>query len=416
MKPLLLEIQAFGPYADKQVLDFRHLEGTDLVLIEGPTGAGKTTIFDAISFALFGRVPGARHDSMGRLRSTHASAAGLATQAIFTFQTGADIYRVERSPEYWRPKKGGRSGETKEPARARLYRVVGGIDGDLGRDEPLTAKIPEVNDRVTEILGLSADQFNQVLVLPQGQFRDFLLSPSDQKQQLLERLFGDPLHGRIAEILAMEQREADQRLKDVDAFLSRHLDAAGFTDGKEVLATAEGVDLALPFLRDEEESARQGLQEATELLGRVRDVASRFDRLSELTKEYEQQRLHQGALEPRRRELDLADRAEMLRPLLEDMARAEKMATSCKVTLADLEPRLAKAMVEEDRVAADIAAFERGAKDEEAWRTEGARLAQLEETEEAAAKERAERARLEVEQKRLWSERSRAVTDLLLAV
>jgi exonuclease SbcC len=152
VKPGLLEIQAFGPYAQRQVVDFACLEGADLVLIEGPTGAGKTTLFDAISYALYGRVPGARADALHQLRCAHPAASGLETLLSFSFELRGKRYRVERQPEQRRPKKRG-EGDTTQPAQARFYEVA-----EDGRETLRASKVTEVDQRVIELTGLSAKQ------------------------------------------------------------------------------------------------------------------------------------------------------------------------------------------------------------------------------------------------------------------
>src|SRR5690349_5542201 len=126
MKPLRLQVNGFGPYAGEQVFDFDQLKGRSFFLIHGPTGAGKTSILDAICFALYGQSTGSR---TGRqLRSDHADAAP-ATQVVFDIAIGRDQYRVFRSPEYERPKKKGQ-GTVIQPQKATLWKRTSSTNGD----------------------------------------------------------------------------------------------------------------------------------------------------------------------------------------------------------------------------------------------------------------------------------------------
>ena len=211
MKPLRLEMRAFGPYANEQKLDFRSLGANTLFLIWGPTGSGKTTIMDAMSFALFGQSSGQLREP-AQLRSQHA-AAGDATEVVFDFAVGADHYRVRRSPDQERPAKRG-GGLTREAHKAELRRLQpDGAEGTL-----LAARPSEVGEKVQALLGFSADQFRQVVVLPQGQFQNFLHSTDKDREAILEVLFNTEFYRRVEEHL----KEKAKKLKA--AFEKAHAD------------------------------------------------------------------------------------------------------------------------------------------------------------------------------------------------
>ena len=163
MRPLQLTVSAFGPYAGETAIDFTALGEAGLYLITGDTGAGKTTIFDAISLALFGEASGENRQST-MLRSLYA-AADTPTFVALTFAYGGQRYTVRRSPEYLRPKARG-EGTVKQAADAMLTYPDGRI----------VTKVREVNEAVTAILGVDRQQFRQIAMIAQGDFLRLLLS------------------------------------------------------------------------------------------------------------------------------------------------------------------------------------------------------------------------------------------------
>src|SRR5699024_8984165 len=173
-----LEITGFGPFSGTQRVDFDDLGADGLFLLHGQTGAGKTTVLDAVAFALYGTVPGARQDGR-RLRSDHA-APGTPTEVTLHATIAGRSLRLRRSPEYMRPKQRG-TGETKEQARVTLEWVDGSGEN--------LSRIPDVAAQVTRLLGMSAEQFFQVVLLPQGEFARFLKAETKTRAALLERLF-----------------------------------------------------------------------------------------------------------------------------------------------------------------------------------------------------------------------------------
>ncbi|MGN1061163.1 MAG: AAA family ATPase [Candidatus Coproplasma sp.] len=176
MKPIKLVMSAFGPYADKTELDFTLLGESGVYLICGETGAGKTTIFDAIVFALYGRASGdSRQPEM--FRSKYASPQ-TPTFVDLTFSYRGEEYRVVRNPEYERKKAKG-EGVTKEAAAAELYRPDGKV----------FTKVREVNEQITQILGIDREQFRQIAMIAQGDFSKLLLAPTEDRKTIFRRIF-----------------------------------------------------------------------------------------------------------------------------------------------------------------------------------------------------------------------------------
>ena len=181
MRPLKLTVAGFGPYAGTQVLDFENLGTSGLYLITGDTGAGKTTIFDAITFALFGEASGeSRKASM--LRSKYAK-AGDPTFVELTFVYGDKEYTVKRNPEYERAKTRG-TGVTKQSADAQLTYPDGRV----------VTKLKDVDKAVREIIGLSREQFSQVAMISQGEFRKLIQADTKARQEIFRDIFGTGLY------------------------------------------------------------------------------------------------------------------------------------------------------------------------------------------------------------------------------
>lgn len=176
MRPLKLTISAFGPYADKTVLELENLGKNGLYLICGDTGAGKTTIFDAITFSLYGEASGNNRDA-AMLRSKYA-APETPTETELLFEYLGKEYYIKRNPEYERPKTRG-SGTTVEKANAELHLPDGRI----------ITKVKEVNREIIEILGIDKSQFSQIAMIAQGDFLRLLLATTDERKKIFQKLF-----------------------------------------------------------------------------------------------------------------------------------------------------------------------------------------------------------------------------------
>ena len=201
-----LTMTGIGPYAGTETIDFDRFTASGRFLLTGPTGAGKTTIIDAIVFALYGQVADSAGSSKQRLRSTLVDGAA-ASEVDLTFSTSAGVYRILRSPEYRRPKKRG-TGTTRQNASARLWRLA--APGGRPLDDPLT-RLDDVGAEVARVVGLSRDQFTQTVVLPQGRFARFLRATSADRHTLLRDVFGtaifDAIQAEIAERGRLTDRE-----------------------------------------------------------------------------------------------------------------------------------------------------------------------------------------------------------------
>ena len=218
MRPLQLTMQAFGPYRDRTVLDFAELGAQNIFVITGPTGAGKTTIFDAMCYALYGNATGERSEK--GLRSDFVQDEdNLITEVIFRFEVRGQIYEIRRQPAQKLPKQRG-SGYKEGEHEATLCC----INDDPAQDlfAPIS-RLSEVEKKIEEILGLSYDQFRKIVMIPQGEFRRFLGASTTEKQEILQKLFGTEVYEQVQNELAGRARTMENTYKELTGYLHTRL-------------------------------------------------------------------------------------------------------------------------------------------------------------------------------------------------
>lgn len=208
MKPILLTITAFGPYKDKEVIDFRKLQNHQLFVISGNTGAGKTTIFDAICYALYGEASGEERKDPKMLRS-HFADDDVFTTVELVFQLRNKTYKVYRKLGHI--KKGNK---TPSVSVAELSEI------EDGKEIPCCeAKIFEVNRKIEELIGLTKAQFSQIVMLPQGEFRKLLTSDTDNKEEILRRIFKTETYQSLKNRFDEKRKKAENEVNEVNAQL-----------------------------------------------------------------------------------------------------------------------------------------------------------------------------------------------------
>lgn len=206
MIPVKLILSAFGSYAGREEIDFEKA-GAGIFLVSGDTGAGKTTVFDAITYALYDQTSGGKRDG-NMMRSQYA---GLDTPTFvdFTFQYREQLYRIVRSPEYERPSrrkgKDGKPGTTVEKAKVSLY---------LPDGSEFMGKKGEVNRKIVEIIGLDAGQFTQTVMLAQGDFLKLLYARSDERKEIFSRIFQTDVFAQIQRKLREKARALYGQIQD----------------------------------------------------------------------------------------------------------------------------------------------------------------------------------------------------------
>ena len=323
MKPEKLIISAFGPYAEKTEIDFEALGDRGLFLVTGDTGAGKTTIFDAISFALYGEASGEAREA-GMLRSKYASEQ-TPTFVELTFSCREKRYRIRRNPEYLRPKGRG-TGFTVQKSDAELTFFDG---------RPPIAKTKEVTKAVTELLGLDYRQFTQIAMIAQGDFQKLLLAGTAERADIFRRIFHTDPYQELQNRLKAAVKE---RWKDYDE-LRRSI--SQYLDGVQCSYVPE-IDLEFRALKKEhfDGKAVRGMELLTQLLYVDQSRLLQLDgELGELENQIQAQDQLLGKARQGQRlaqELALKEKEEKeLLPVLDDRARqlaeAETRAAVCPV-------------------------------------------------------------------------------------
>ncbi|MFQ6537133.1 MULTISPECIES: AAA family ATPase [Aphanothece] len=338
MRPHLLEIEAFGPYAEAVRVPFDNLARDGLFLIHGSTGSGKTYLLDALCFALYGEVSGER--SVKGLRSDHAP-AGAVPRVALEFSAADGRWRVERQPAHEAPKARG-SGTTSRPAKAALWRLVG-----EGR-EPVAGNVTEVSREITRLVGLDAAQFRQVILLPQGRFAEVLRARDEEREALLKTLFDTTLYERAMGWLEDQARQARVGLAEQRRCLatwreqvwqawepwsepdaSIRADAAPQPDGPELdQAALEALGAAIATqeatARSDHEVAVRRFEQAQADLQACLTLTERWDRRQGARQRLQELERQDAAIAQLRLRLDLAERAEQLRPSLRAISEARE--------------------------------------------------------------------------------------------
>ena len=215
MRPLKLTMQAFGPYASKQEIDFTQLGEKTMFVVSGATGAGKTTIFDGISFAIYGKASG--DDRNGSDLRSQFALDDTITEVSLEFQLREKRYFITRSPQQEKKKARG-EGTTIQGAKAELY--------ELGDEETLlAANVRDVDEKINEIMKIDCHQFRQIMMIPQGEFRKLLVSDSKDKEKILQKLFHTEHYKRIEETLKEQasqlRKEVEQSVLERNSYINR---------------------------------------------------------------------------------------------------------------------------------------------------------------------------------------------------
>ncbi|QWW20317.1 AAA family ATPase [Schaalia sp. 19OD2882] len=206
MRPRTLDFTGIGPFAGPQHIDFTEFEASGIFLLRGPTGAGKSTLVDAVTFALFGDVARQGDSDKARLRSTYCRSLDPSVVEL-VFETGRGLFRVRRTPSYT---KAGR--KTPLNATIRLERVVEGDDGAFTQVEAISSNIQEANAELSRIVGLTKEQFLQTVVLPQGKFARFLSATSAERERILRNVFGTHVFQVVQDELRGRAGDAQSRI------------------------------------------------------------------------------------------------------------------------------------------------------------------------------------------------------------
>lgn len=279
MKPLHLTMSAFGPYADKIEVPFERFGESGLYLVTGDTGAGKTTIFDAITFALYGESSGKVRDS-SMLRSDYASPTQK-TEVCLTFSYKGDIYKVERTPQYERAKARG-DGTTKEVASATL----------IYPDGKVLTGVKQVTTAITELIGIDSKQFAQIVMIAQGDFLELLLADTVKRSGIFRKIFNTEkiqLFQKNIKQQALEQkRNLDMQKESVMQYVSQIVcntpELENLRDSADVYTLKPLTDELEKSIKDDETAYNQSQINLDVIRKTLEQLSSKLDKAKECEK------------------------------------------------------------------------------------------------------------------------------------
>ncbi|WP_100011509.1 AAA family ATPase [Lentibacillus sediminis] len=321
MKPLRLTMTAFGPYKDTESIDFSELEENNLFVISGNTGAGKTTIFDGICFALYGSASGSDRGDYNMLRSDFAE-DHIHTSVELEFELNGKTYRIMRQLGHL--KKGNK---TKTGDRCEFFEKVD------GREIPCVDRqmVREIDQKVEVIIGLTKDQFKQIVMLPQGEFRKLLTSETENKEAILRKIFKTDSYKQMNELLRERKNQAENTYKEKEYMLERHVsDIISVLPRREesslfgVLAEEHhnvhqilaGLEKEKAFYQDkiqnDQEASDKAFQERERKqkeLHQAETVNEQFQQLDQKEKQLREQKEKIPAVEEKEKQVTAAERA-----------------------------------------------------------------------------------------------------------
>lgn len=266
MRPVYIRMSAFGPYAGIQELNMEELGAGGLYLVTGDTGAGKTTIFDAITFALYGEASGDSREA-GMLRSKYADPS-VPTEVELTFIYGGKTYKVCRNPEYERPTKRG-TGMTMQKAEAEL----------IYPDGRVVTKPKDVTAAVTEIMGVNREQFCQIAMIAQGKFRDLIEKGTTERQKIFREIFRTAPYQQVQDILKGKYRALERECETLRESVKQYIQGILWNkDASEETPVEEVMELLTEQNKADQEiqaGLLEELQQKEQVLQKIRSELER---------------------------------------------------------------------------------------------------------------------------------------------
>ncbi len=322
-------MRAFGPYAGETVIDFEKLQGRHLFLICGPTGAGKTTILDAMCYALYGKTSGDRTGE--KMRSDYADSSER-TEVIFDFMLGDKTYRATRSPAQMVDKKRG-SGQTLAAMQASLSELEDGKEINTLRTG--------IEEAAGKLIGLNADQFCQVILLPQGDFRKLLVAKADEREAILKQLFKtqrfSEFKDRLKDRLDAKVREKMEKQTREDQILS----TAGAADEKQLASIVEEAEKSLQEAVETTRKQEKESNEFREVYQKETALMGHFTELDKALKQDAALKNEEGRMKEMEASLSLIRSARELAPYFDQLdgitREGRQEAQKLKTAKADME-------------------------------------------------------------------------------
>lgn len=355
MKPIKLEINAFGPYAQKTEIDFTLLGENGLFLIAGDTGAGKTTVFDAISFALYGEAAGGKERRKSKSFRSDYAALNAETYVDFVFTHRGHTWEIRRNPEYIREKRMG-EGTTTQMSDAEMY---------CWESRECFSGIKDVNDQVHKLLGITQDQFAQTVMIAQGDFLKILNASSDDRKKLFQKLFNtgfyDAVRCKLQDMNGScneERKELETRIKIESKKIVPDKDFAEKESMRLYCEDPKYAENLLELLGRMNEQARQKLAQANAereaLDHRRREVTVRIEKGKELNRQFDDYRKSKESLDK------LLEKQSMVDDGQDRLNRARKaqLLYSEKILLYNAEESVKSLRIEREKTEKSIAEAE----------------------------------------------------------
>ena len=315
MKPVKLILQAFGPYAQREEIDFRNLTEAGLFGVYGPTGSGKTTIFSAISFALYGE-PARKDQQVSTLRSDHASAHTI-TKVEYIFELNSRRYRIVREPDQEKPRQRG-EGSTTSSQKAWLFDVtdleIDHITSENTGEVIAEKKVSLVKEKVLELIGYGPEQFKQIVLLPQGKFETFLSANTDNRVAILRDLFDVSLFKNFTEKLKEDAADAERRVTEKLKLSDQQLRDNGFESLEDLETGIIEAEEKSEHSKVELGTAKIHHQEVTQELQNAQTLNDQFKELNELKNSKKELDDRSDDLTPKRELLRSIENAQKLLP------------------------------------------------------------------------------------------------------
>ncbi|RDX37163.1 SMC family ATPase [Vibrio campbellii] len=326
MKPIKLTMQAFGPFAQTETIEFDKLGTNPLFLINGPTGSGKTSILDAICFALYGETTG--NERQGIQMRCDMAAPTLLTEVTLEFSLHGKSYRVIRSPEQEAPKARG-EGMTVRKHTAALYEIT-------DKEKLITSKTTQVKTEVTNIVGLNETQFRQVMVLPQGKFRELLLATSKEREEIFGQLFQTDIYKKI-EYALKDKASAISKAKDeFDNQIRGALQVAGVSSEAELTEQREALSVQFESVQKQEQESLAQLNAVKTELQKAEALSNEFKKREQAEIALKRHLEQSDAVSSRQLQLDNAKKASKVELPYVTLQNASKQAQELEQKVAKL--------------------------------------------------------------------------------
>ncbi len=352
MKPILLEIEAFGPFATKQSIDFNKFDQSKLFLIHGPTGAGKTTLFDAMTYALYGETTGLRDGKSMRSALVDKTKN---TRVNFIFEKGSQTFRVEREIYVSRTQQKKSDGEstpsednTKEDVskddlktKQNLWEVkFDDSQKQYVAQGDSTKKITEIKDKITEILGFTAQQFKQIVILPQGRFQELLHADTKDKEQILIQLFNAKIYEDITNRLGEKAKKFKDEIKEKQTTFEAYLKDFQGKEINEIKTLLETDTQTLTALDQQTEHIQKTAEAAEALYQKALEEQKLYQEKQQAQEALNQHLKTENSTQEKQTQLTLAEKANPLKADLNEIESLEKDINKKKGEIQTIESRL----------------------------------------------------------------------------